>query len=169
MTEQTVNLLNLLGAGASLLGLLVTCVGFVITVLNVIRSRRAAEQAEKAANDAKESIRFFDVISDISAATVKIDDIKRLQRDGVWTLVPEKYAELRRLIIMIREGAPNITNEQSEFLTAALGDFSIHENLIDKHVIGGAPIKDVVKMNRVLSEQADKLLVMLVAIKKGIE
>jgi len=52
---------NKIGDLASLAGVVISLVGFAVTVVGVFRSKRASERAEAAARAARDSIRIFDM------------------------------------------------------------------------------------------------------------
>ena|SRR5271156_2587576 len=65
---------NHLGDLASLAGVAISIVGFVVAIWNIRRSKSAAERAEKAANDARQMIRVFEAVSDFSAAIAIMEE-----------------------------------------------------------------------------------------------
>jgi hypothetical protein len=79
---------------ASVAGFLLSVVGFAVTIVGVWRAKSAAEQARQAAVAARESIAHYDAIADLSSAMAIMDEIKRLQRSGIWPLLPDRYANL---------------------------------------------------------------------------
>jgi hypothetical protein len=84
------------GDVASVLGFILSVIGFTVTIFGVWWSKSAAEQARQAAVAVRESIANYDAIADLASAMAIMDEIKRLQRHGVWPILPDRYAELRR-------------------------------------------------------------------------
>lgn len=67
---------------ASALGLLVSVVGFSIAVYQTMRSRKAAEAAEKAVIETQNTLAKNDTIADLTAASERIQDLRRIFRQG---------------------------------------------------------------------------------------
>ncbi len=101
----------------SVVGLLLSLVGFAVTIVQVRRAKSAAEQARQAA------------IADLSSAMAVMDEIKRLQRNGIWPLLPDRYSELRRRLIAIRQSHAQLTEEQRESLSVTIDRFAELERL----------------------------------------
>ena len=154
---------------SSVIGLIVTFVGFFITIVNVLKSKRAAEEARAAAHDAKEKLGFLDVIAEIGIAKERIREIQALQRASSWDRLPDKYQDLRNSIIIVRDGSKSLTKEHIQALQSALASNNQHVKMIDKFICNQSSIKNVVGMNEILTEQSDKLLEILIEIKRGIE
>lgn len=56
------------GSAASVIGVCLSLIGFAITFWNVYVSRRAAERAEVAANEARKAARLFDTVQELAMA-----------------------------------------------------------------------------------------------------
>ncbi len=61
---------------ASIAGLVLTLLGFSITIYGVWKSRSAAESANAAANEARLAIIQTEVISSFSSAVTAMDEVK---------------------------------------------------------------------------------------------
>jgi hypothetical protein len=93
---------NHIGDLASLAGVIISFIGFVVTVWNVRRSKSAAERAEVAANEARRVIRFYETVSEFSAAIAIMEELKRLHRLGATDVLLDRYAALRKALITVR-------------------------------------------------------------------
>jgi hypothetical protein len=94
---------NQIGDLAGITGIFISIIGFIATLVGVTKSKSAARSAEEAAKRTRESVRSLDAILDFSATISALEEIKRLQRQNAWTLLPERYAAARKLLILFRE------------------------------------------------------------------
>ncbi len=78
---------NHVGDLASLAGVAISIVGFVVTVWNVRRSESAAERAEAAANEARRAMRIYQTVSDLASAIAIMEEVMRLHRHGEINLI----------------------------------------------------------------------------------
>jgi hypothetical protein len=154
---------------ASIVGLFVTIVGFVITIYNVLRSRTAAQAAEAAAREARAGIRTQDSIVAITTAITAMDEVRRLHRDSAWALLPDRYSTLRNSLISIRSGAVKLSDEQLSVLQAAIQQFAGMERQVDQAIVDPEKAPDPVKLNQIVSKQSDRLIELLVQIRSSHE
>jgi hypothetical protein len=113
---------NHLGDLASLAGVAISLIGFVVAIWNIRRSKSAAERAEAAAMDAQRMIRVFEAVSDFSAAIALMEEIKRLHRTtGPIQILPDRYAALRKMLIGVRALNPTITVSQDGAVAICVG------------------------------------------------
>jgi hypothetical protein len=108
--DKIINLIvnKQLGDLASIIGVFISIIGFIVTIFNVLRSKSAAKQAEQAALKIREDIKRIDIVAEISAAKGAIDEIKRLQRQEAWEILPDRYSALRTLLISIKSSNPDL-------------------------------------------------------------
>ena len=152
---------NHLGDLASLAGVAISIVGFVVAIWNIRRSKSAAERAEKAANDARQMIRVFEAVSDFSAAIAIMEEIKRLHRAGQLDILLDRYAALRKVLIGVRKLSPQFDRTQSIRIQAAITTLSGMEDQIEKSRLEGSAL-NIARLNRLLSREVDALHGMLV-------
>jgi len=93
-----------------------------------------------------------------------MDDIRKLQRDGSWDVVPNHYSTLRRELITIEQSRPEFQQQMTTALT--------HLGIIVDEIEGALANKrhkglDVTKFNRVISTQSDELERIRVALRKA--
>jgi hypothetical protein len=86
----------------SVVGFPLAVIGLLITIFSVWRTKTAAEQARQAAMAARESIASYDAIADLSSAMSIMEEIKRHQRQRTWSILPDRYSDLRRRLMTIR-------------------------------------------------------------------
>ncbi len=129
MTQFIVD--NNIGAWASILGVLIAIFGFWATIYQARKSKTAAEQARLAAENARESIKLLDTVTEFSSALAVMEEIKRLQRNGAWEILLDRYSALRKSLISIRAFNPDFSIEQNKILQRAITHFAIIENKVD--------------------------------------
>jgi uncharacterized protein (UPF0333 family) len=156
------------GDVASVLGLAVSLVGFSVTIVATRRSKRAAIQAKEAAEEARDKIRSFDLVSELTEAIAAMEEIKRLLRSGASGPVPDRCAVLKKLLIGIRSAPDRVTPGQKDILTASIQQFSTLEKKVDQAIERGQPISGISRMNQTVSGQIDTLTELLETIRQSI-
>jgi hypothetical protein len=150
-------------------GLLISIVGFFFTLLGVWRAKSAAEAAREAASETKEAIVRSDMIADISAVIAMMNEVKRFHREGNWSDSLERYTEIRKKIISLHSTGSNLTDEHKTYLTGAGQQFRDMETLVEKVVAKKKETVDAPRLNKIVSEQVDRLNEILVTLKRNLE
>jgi hypothetical protein len=156
---------NHLGDIASVIGIIISLIGFFITIWNVIQSRKAAQKAEEIAHKVREDISKIETIEEFSKAIATIDEIKRLNRDEAWSILPERYSALRKSLISIKNSNPNMPYNDKVILSNALRHTSNIEDQIEQFIVNKLLPIDIPKFNKIISQQGDRLTEILVSIK----
>jgi hypothetical protein len=136
---------NHIGDLASIVGLLVSIVGFLVTIYNVVRSRKAAEVAKEAAQNAIGSIRTFEAVVDLSSIIGMLEEIKRSQRSHQWALLPDRYASLRKTLISLRQ-SHDLAERHSTVIQSTIVNLRDIEDAVEK-ALPGAPTKSYPRFN----------------------
>lgn len=96
--------------GLSLTGNLASLLGFFISIIAAIQAslaKKAALTAAKAAQQAEENSRRImsqvNTIEVLSEAADELRDIKRLQQDGSWRKLRERYIYVQKLLVKVRD------------------------------------------------------------------
>jgi hypothetical protein len=161
---------NQIGDLTAFIGIFVTIGGFVLTLVRLSQSKRAAEAATKAANEARQSIAYVATISDFSAAIAILEEIKRFHRGGVLGPLPDRYSTLRKLLIGVSSsrndlvGAEGLSEDQREIIQRALVNLSGAESAVERSMHNGTAL-DFPRLNRLLSKDLDQLETLLVHLK----
>lgn len=101
----------------SAVGVLISIIGFMVTIWTVFRSKSAALRAERAASETRDRIKDIDAIYDFSTTLATIEEIMRLQRERVWRILPDKYQRLRMMLLELQEhhrvqlGGPDVLQD----------------------------------------------------------
>ena len=153
---------------ASIAGLVLSIVGFGVTILGVWRAKSAAEQARQAAVAARESIAHYDAIADLSAAIAIMDEIKRLQREHVWSLLPDRYSELRRRLVAIRESHAQLSRLERQTIRLAIGAFAECAAEVELRLEDGSMTLSAATLNGRLSYHLDEVYAVLLSLQRSL-
>jgi len=157
-----------LGDLASVIGLVIVVVGFVFTIIGVTRSRRAAQKAEEATRAAIGEMLRSNTIADVSAAISTMSEIKRVHRlsEPQWHLLPDRYSQIRRMLIAIPTSHGNLSNADLSAVQASIAQFRAIERRVEAFLSTAKPEPNWAKLNVIVSDQVDKLSVILAAMKQ---
>jgi hypothetical protein len=139
-----------------------------VTIFNVLRSKSAARQAGQTALKIREDIKRMDTIAEISAAMVAIDEIKRLQRQEAWKILPDRYSALRRLLISIKNSNLDLPDKYKRGLQNTIQHTKDIEEQIDEKINENQKPSNTARLNAIISSQADTLQEILAEIKNKI-
>lgn len=156
---------NHVGDWASVFGVLIAIVGFVITIRNVARSRKSADRAETAATKAAESIRHIDAVQNLSRAVSTIEEIQRLNRAKEWKVLLDRHLSFRSILIEVKGAASNLASNQKAIIQAGIVHSTRISNKIEVALSKNSDPENIPLMNRVLSKQMEKLQAILVEIR----
>lgn len=155
---------NQIGDLTGLVGLAISLLGFAATLFGVYRSKAAAERAEQAARAAKESIRFFETVVDFSAAIAMLEDIKRGHRQEQWLLLLDRYAAIRKVLVTLKAANADLSAEQRTAIQSALTNIAAIERAVEAGLNDKESLRSA-RFNRIISQDIDSLLTVLVEIK----
>jgi Co/Zn/Cd efflux system component len=153
---------DLAGTWADVAGL----VGFVVTIIAALAAKSAAEAAKSAAENMREKIRLFDTVVDTQAVISALEDVKKLHRLRDWNALPEKYASIRRQLIMLREGGASLNDEQLKTIQNAVTNLSEMERQLDRSLARNAQPQGSDKLNPLISDDSDALVALLQSLKQ---
>ena len=143
---------------ADVSGFFIAIVGFAATLWNVVRSKNAAIKAQEAAQAARDSIRQFDSIVDFSTAIAVLEEIKRSHREtGVSNALPERYAAIRKQLIVLRASSVDLSDEHLAVIQDAIANLRTMETYIEKALANKTEFP-VARFNSLLSRDIDKLV-----------
>lgn len=156
-----------LGSAASVIGLIVSLVGFAVTLYNVARSKRAAEEARNAVLRVQREISRLDAVADIATVITTMEEIKRLQRQQAWAILPDKYSTLRRQLVSIKVTFGGLNDAQRTLIQDAIQQLAGIEALLERTPIDAMNHKTAAKLNRNISLQIDGLEEVLAGLRMG--
>jgi hypothetical protein len=156
-----------IGDYAGLIGLLISFVGFFVTIKTSRNARTAATQATLAVESMREDLRKGDMVADFSSALAIMDEIKRMHRSPNLHLLPDLYSQLRRSLVSIRSSNPLLSDADQGAIQNAITQFSASERLVEKALEGSGSIS-AARMNSLVSKHSESILELLVRVKSEI-
>lgn len=153
------------GGLASIVGLLVTFIGFAVTIVGVYRSKTAAQSAEDAAIQTRSLFLRSDAIADVSAALGMMDEIRRLHRVGAWQLLPDRYSALRNKLICVRTANSDMPEAKLIVLRKVAEEFKAIEMRVERALATGTAPPNPAKLNEIVGSHIDSLSEVLVSLK----
>jgi hypothetical protein len=75
----------------------------------------------------------------------------------VWALLPDRYTALRKALNGIPSSCPSLAEDDLALLSGVTRQLATMEGTIEKFLAKQRPDLDVPRMNRVVSNQMDKL------------
>ena len=146
-----------LGDLASVAGLLLTVIGFGLTLYGVRKSRTASESASLAAKDAKNAILHTETIYNFSSAVTMMEEVKRLHRAEAWEVLPDRYSYLRKSLISILSTHKELSPEHRTLIQSAVVQFRELESSIEVYLTNKKTLPNSAKLNKIVTNQIDKL------------
>lgn len=151
---------------SSVLGLLVSLVGFAITIIGVRKSRGAALAAKAAAQEVRQRMSMTGAVSDLNRVVNELHEIRLLHRAGAWEVLLLRYSSIRRQLISIKGSHPELSEQQKATIQGVIGQFAIIEDIVEVAVANRQAPSGIPELNRTAAVQADKLNAILVAIEQ---
>lgn len=153
------------GNVSSIGGVLVSLIGFGLTIRNVLQSKKAAVEAKQAAENARSEIHRTDAIIVLAEAATAMEEIKRLQRQKAWAILPDRYSALRNALTAIRTSQTQLTEQQKSSLLGAIEQFRSIENRIDRSLVDDQINANMPALNKIVSQQIDKITEILTCLR----
>lgn len=122
------------GSVFSVIGVVVSVVGLAWAIREARRARSAAQSAEQATIETRNSIGHHLVAMDLERAVGLIQRLKFLHREGYWEAALEQYQSLRAIISNITARHPDLGLEIHELLSSAREDISEMEDSVGMRV-----------------------------------
>ena len=125
------------GFAVGAIGLVVSAAAFIVAVWQIRKTQTAAENAAKAAREARDVVRHVSVVSDLSQISVQIELIKELHRNEEWTRAIDRYSPLRRVLTDARS---TLSDELDAIFTFAIIQLQLMERRVDVSFADQIPI-----------------------------
>lgn len=164
IAAQASDSLSTWGNITSIVGLFASVAGFVWALVQIYRSKNAAQQARDAADRAREDIFRSSAMLELAAALAAMQEIQRLQREGAWRVLLEKYSALRTNLISIRAGRPNLNEQHKSTIQGAIAQLRTIEDKVQRALVSDQTPK-IDKLNSIVADQLDKLSEVLGALR----
>lgn len=156
------------GDAASVLGVLISLIGFAVTIIALVRSKSAAKRVGEAVGAVRQQLSLRSVAVDLSALMSDIEEIKLLHRFGAWDAMPIRYSAIRRRLFLVKGGTPDLTKSQKASIQGVIEQFRVIEETVEEALASKEAPKDVAALNKLATQQSDKLTAVLVAVQQEI-
>src|SRR6266542_1433868 len=123
LSKSLSDFVNSWGNFASVTGLLISLIGFCVTIWGVLRVKKSAELAATAAKQAKEKILKQGTLTNFSSAIAIMEEIIRLHRKKEWDIALDRHSELRRILVELKDGGGGITMDQQTTIQGTIQQF----------------------------------------------
>jgi hypothetical protein len=153
---------------ASILGVVISLIGFFLTIQNALKSKTAAQAAEQAVQRVREDVHKMNVVTELSEAISTMGEIKRLHRENAWSILPDRYSDLRAALVNIRTTSQDLSTQQKSYLQNAIVHFSVMEKQVETFLTSKQGSLNIPKFNSIVSKQVDNLREILVQIQSDI-
>ena len=157
-----------LGDWSSIIGLIVSLIGFTITIINVMLSKSAAKRAELAADKALNSMKGIEVVGSLTKAISLLEEIHRLNRTNEWQVILDRHVTFRGMVTAVKVGNPVFEEEQLARLQAAIQHSASISNKIEMSLEKNEEPNGIAQMNKILSDQMQKLGELLAGIRNEV-
>jgi hypothetical protein len=154
------------GDGASVAGVLISVIGFAATIIGLARSKSAAKRVADAVAEVRQRLSLRNVADDLAVLMSDIEEIKLLHRLGAWDTMPIRYASIRRRLFSVKEGAPSLTKAQRASIQGVIQQFKEIGEIVEVALAAKEAPQDVATLNRMATEQSDRLTAVLVAVQR---
>ena len=155
------------GNFASVAGLLVSLLGFWLTIWGVAKAKGAAERAADAAKQAKEKILKQGTLANFSSAIAVIEEIVRLHRKKEWEVALDRHSELRRILVELKGDGGGLTTEQQTVIQGSVEQFKTIEGVIEKHLSAGKAEPRIDRLNEIAKGQLVKVHEIAISLKNS--
>jgi hypothetical protein len=131
---------------SDILGLCITIVGFGFTFWKLRRTRKAAEAARDAAREAQAQVTQLGAVIALQEVLTEMEDVKTLLRQQAWSILVVHLPKMRRVLIQIRESAPNLGADAQKSFQGAIASLRTFEERAHRLLSGGASDPDIPRM-----------------------
>lgn len=153
-----------LGDYASILSLFIALIGFGVTIYATSRSLKHSKNAEALVLSMKADLKRNASIHDFARVLALMEELKRLHREKVLEILPDRYSALRTALIAIRTCNPLLSEEEQKKIQGAITLLSSLERDFDLYRVNGAAF-DVVKVNASLTRHIDRVHEVVVSLR----
>jgi hypothetical protein len=153
---------------AGVAGVLISMIGFAATLIGLARSKSAAKQVASAVTDVRQRLALQSVAVDLATLMSDIEEIKLLHRFGAWNAMPIRYSSIRRRLALLKGSTPTLSKGQKASIQGCIEQLRAIEEIVDIALAAKETPKDVAGLNKIATEQSDRLTTVLIAIQQTI-
>jgi hypothetical protein len=97
-----------------------------------------------------------------------VDDLKTFHRSGAWNALPSRYDPVRRQLLAVKTNYPNLSKSQHSTIQGIIRQFASIGQVVEEALASNKAPDDIASLNNIVTEQGDKLNVILVAVQRNI-
>jgi hypothetical protein len=155
---------NNVGDAVGVLGLIITIVGFILTIINIKRTKKIAVEARNAADKAVGAVNLYNELSDISSAISGMEEIIRKIHDGNFESIINNIMDVKKRLVSIKSSGNNINEDQRKLIQKTLSGLSNFSEQITNAKRNKEEVK-VEGVNKKMMNHMDVLVNILVTMK----
>lgn len=152
----------------NIVGLVITIIGFALTIRSTWKSREASIKAREEVAKVREDMRKIRTVADFSSALTLMEEIKRLHRDSSWQILPDRYSNLKNLIVSVKSANGDLRDDQKAIIQNVLTQLTNMENQVERHLMTKQNPPDITRFNSIISKQVDNLREILVEVQNRV-
>ena len=94
----------------AVVGLMLTAIGFAVTIYQVKRTRSAADSAEREVKRIERSLNRYEIVNEATRASAALATARNFLRSGLWAHVADNYEVVRGGLEALRADAEDLTD-----------------------------------------------------------
>jgi hypothetical protein len=153
-------------------GVLVTIAGFIWTLTQVYKAKSEATKAQTAISEIKDNLFRINAVAEFSEAISALQEVKRIQLQQSetwfstnWMLILERLTTVRRILVQVRASEGLLRPEQQTKVQETITQIITVSGWVEKSFTAKQIPKNMVTLNRIISEQVDSLGAILTELK----
>jgi len=156
-----------IGYWLGIFGLLLTLVGFVITVWQISKVKGAAAAVRDELERVEISMRKYDVAHEISKASYAIIAVKKHIKNSAWIDGAESYYDVRKSLLALKDDINGIGDDYIKNIEKASLYIEKFCERVDRGEMNALSIDDLAKTNSVIRQHDQLISDIKVKIQRG--
>ena len=149
-------LINTWANRTTVVGFFISILGFVFTIQQVMKAKNLTQEVNEAVGGVRDRLGFRAAGEQFQSVLFELDELKVLHRKEVIEILPQRYTSIKRKLVAIKQNN-KLSDEQIAQVQSTITVLSSLQNRIEKSISGKAKPTEAHELNRVATEQADKL------------
>jgi hypothetical protein len=145
------------GNFSSVIGLVVSTIGFFWTLIIVWKSKTAAQRAEEAASAMKEALLKYESLTNCSNAISIIEEIRTFHREAEWDKSLYRYSRLTPVLLGLKADRGSFSEKDMGVIAGMIKQVAGCEKEVDKIRMDSKYQIKADRLNEILSTQVRKL------------
>jgi len=85
---------------------------------------------------------------------------------GAWLILPDRYSEMRRRLVAVRDSQTQLSEAQRQTLREAISTFSVSERLVERWLEEGSTPPSAATLNQKVSRHIDDVYAVLLSLQR---